>query len=136
MYGPVWLFIIVTVAIYVRVGRYIYLHLRQLRELGVARNWAEDVNRLATVSTTELYEIDPLPSNLQQDHSLEDESGVCRQSTASELPINRHLSRINRANSGLSITAWAYTRYSFLFFIALLVTWVRHFLLYKIFHYN
>jgi hypothetical protein len=72
-------------------------------------DWTEDVNRIADASTTEIY----------------DRSGAFRQQATSEHSINRHSSGLIRVSSDSNMAAWAYARYSFLFFIALLVTWVR-----------
>ncbi|RFU23784.1 hypothetical protein B7463_g12554, partial [Scytalidium lignicola] len=90
LYGPVWLTIVVTFAIYVRVGLYIYSQIKQRRALGMTGDWIEDVSRIADTSTTERYVMRPAPSCPYQDHSQADESGTLRQETVSERSINRH----------------------------------------------
>lgn len=117
LYGPVWLIIIVTFVIYARIGLYIYYHLKQLRGLGMTTDWSEDINRIAETSATEGYEMRCAPSSQHQGHAL-------RQQIPSEHPVNMRARPLHRVGSDSNVAAWAYARYSFLFFIALLVTWV------------
>jgi len=123
IYGPVWLTIIVTFAIYLRVGLYIYLQLKQLRAVEMCGDWIEDVNYITDTSATEMR---PMPSHQYPHNSQVDQSRILRQQSISVRFINRHsdASGLVRAHSNSTTVGWAYTRYSLLFFIALLVTWV------------
>lgn len=127
IYGPVWLTIIVTFTIYLRLGLYIYFQLKQLRAVEMSGDWAEHVNRIADPSVTELQAMEPTVS---QQHSQADQSGTLTQQAASAHSINSHsgASGSARASSHSTMAAWAYTRYAFLFFLALLVTWVCYFI--------
>lgn len=125
LYGPVWVIIGVTIAIYIRVGLHIYSNLKQLRALGMTGDWTDGVNQIADASTAEMYEIRPASSRTFQDHSQADESGPFREQIISQHSINTHSSQLVRVDSDPNMAAWAYARYSFLFFIALLITWVE-----------
>jgi hypothetical protein len=117
---------------------YIYSLVKQLRSFGMSGDWSEEVNRIADTSTTERYMTRPGPSYPCRGQSQADESGTLRQQTVSERSINRLSGggEIVGAHSGSNMAAWAYTRYSFLFFLALLVTWVCHEFLHGFFPYG
>ena len=136
LYGPVWLTIIVTFAIYLRLGLYIHFQLKQLRAVEMSGDWVEHVNRIADTSVTEIHRMELTPPHPYQQHSHADQSGTLRQHTVSVRSNNRDsgASGLVRARSHSTMAAWAYTRYAFLFFIALLVTWVCFFFLHGLSH--
>lgn len=113
-----WLIIIATIAIYVRVGIYIYSHLRRLREVGVASDWVEEANRTVDTTTTRDHDTIAAPSGQEQAESLGNH-------VPSQTSSNRIRREHRRSSSDSNMAVWAYARYSFLFFIALLVTWVK-----------
>lgn len=126
LYRPAWLMIAGTFAIYIRVGLYIYMQVKELRALGVTGDWSEEVNRIVDTSTTERYMTRLVPSYTRCCHRQADESGSLRQQTVPDRSSNSHSASVEllRVHPGSNMAAWAYARYSFLFFIALLVTWV------------
>ncbi|KAJ6103900.1 hypothetical protein N7486_004122 [Penicillium sp. IBT 16267x] len=119
LFGPVWLIIIVIFTIYSRLGLYIYFQSKLLRGFRFAGDWT------ANSSSTENYVIRTTPSPYQ-DHIQADESDIVGQRTVSGRLSNPQMgiSEISRVRSDLNMATWAYLRYAFLFFIALLVTWV------------
>ena len=132
LYGPVWLVIMITIALYIRIGLYIYSRLKQFREVQTSTDLAEDINRIAQTSNPETYEMTQAPSTPDQYPRQAAESGISVQRTATEHSIRTHSRDLVRTGSDSNMAAWAYARYSFLFFLALLVTWVRYILLLSI----
>jgi hypothetical protein len=116
LFGPVWLIVIVTFAIYIRVGLHIYSQLNQLRALRTAGVGTENVNQITDTSSIEGYDIRPATSCSYQNDNQTNQS---RHSGASE-PVSMR--------STSNIAAWAYARYAFVFAIGMLITWVCYYM--------
>ncbi|KAB5543034.1 hypothetical protein GE09DRAFT_1205390 [Coniochaeta sp. 2T2.1] len=105
LFAPVWLILLVIFAIYCRVGVYIYLEVKQIRRLGVTTtDWVENIDELVDTTSIEEGQEPNAPGN----------------------PISTYsdVGELVRGQSIIRMGAWAYLGYAFLFYIALLVTWV------------
>lgn len=91
----------------------------------ISSDLTEEINHMADTSNTERYEMREASPTPDQYRRQADEADASRQRTATEHSISAHSREIVRSSSDSNMAAWAYARYSFLFFIALLVTWVR-----------
>ncbi|KAH0548675.1 hypothetical protein GP486_007781, partial [Trichoglossum hirsutum] len=137
-YGPVWVVVMFTVFIYILAGREIYQKRRQLRKFSHPGPLEIVDNPFVSTKTTKIEvtsepaesrnpsitslkppnqdAIRVLPSRAYMEYSITIESGA----NAPKSP------RIERPRTALdaNTAAWGYTRIAFLFFLALLITWV------------
>ncbi|KAI9773015.1 MAG: hypothetical protein M1839_002245 [Geoglossum umbratile] len=134
-YGPVWLVVVVTVLIYVIVGIDIYKKRSQLRKFSHPRPAPQ--HRGTLVSKTTKVEVTSEPAAT---HKPRDPWELCRiGSNSSPTPSYMEYSitiegagvgRDSQAESPLPTgidtnkASWGYARIAFIFFVALLVTWV------------
>ncbi|OBT78740.1 hypothetical protein VF21_02635, partial [Pseudogymnoascus sp. 05NY08] len=107
LYGPVWLVIMITIALYIRIGLYIYSRLKQLREVQTSTGFAEDINRIAQTSNPETYEMTQASSTPDQYPRQAAESGISVQRTATENSIRTHSRDLVRSGSDSNMAAWA-----------------------------
>lgn len=116
LYGPVWFIVVLIFAIYIRVGLHIYSRIKQFPSTSTGHSSSYGINRIDGSSMTETYHMTPARSPQSE------ESIVRRQETAIDSFSDTH--GFDGRRSSLDTAAKAYLRYAFLFFIALLVTWV------------
>ncbi|RDW93180.1 putative cAMP receptor-like protein [Aspergillus mulundensis] len=150
-YGPVWFVIFLTLSIYARIGKLVWRRRRQLREAGgldttidlsipddppfskiteirIAREDATAAEAGPSVEPDSSFSCiqshRPYSVNVQAgSHHLELEP-IRSPEPPTDQPPNREY-RNSRTVSGVNSAAWAYTKYAMLFFVALLVTWVK-----------
>jgi len=132
-YGPVWLVVIITITIYVIVGIDIFKKRNQLRQFSSLRNGDSVVSKTTHVEVTsepaqthigmrDPWELRSVPTKHSPTSSLAEYSITIessRDTTRREPLIERPLRGID-TNSA----SWGYARIAFIFFVALLVTWV------------
>jgi hypothetical protein len=116
LYGPVWFIVVLIFAIYIRVGLYIYSEIKQFPSASTGHSSSYGRNRIGGSSMTETYNMTPARSPQCE------ESSVRRQETAIDSFSDTH--SFDGRRSSLDTAARAYLRHAFLFFIALLITWV------------
>lgn len=101
-------------------GLHVYSRSKQLLQVSSSHSGLKGSHRIRGSSTTERYEM-TVPVSLQCE-----ESRLQRQDTT--VGSLTHTNTRDSVHSNLNTAAYAYLRYAFLFFIALLVTWVCSFL--------
>jgi hypothetical protein len=129
-YGPVWVTILITLGIYIRSGRCVYLQFKETREL-------RGINNFGELEFGTWTSVDSGRHVMGQVLSLEDglsrayESGMQRQQILEEeisvQPVPHEYSQRHRRR-GVSYSRSvesAYSIYALLFFVALIVTWVH-----------
>jgi len=135
-YGPVWLVVVITFLIYIIVGIDIFKKRSQLRKFSHPR--PATAHRGTLVSKTTKVEVtsepapahrsrnprelcrtgpNPSPVPSYMEYSITIESGP---GSESDSPAERPLP----TGIGCNAASWGYTRIAFIFFVALLVTWV------------
>ncbi|KIM92968.1 hypothetical protein OIDMADRAFT_138728 [Oidiodendron maius Zn] len=132
-YGPVWLVIIGTFTIYIIIGRDIFQHHRTLRSfvrplpkprphLNPHRSTnaiiVEPTSGVSTSDLSHLHEQNHAEAYLPPTRQFSQNS-INAESTAQSQPR-----RVPATEFIMNRTLWSYLRCSFLFFIALVVTWI------------
>lgn len=116
LYGPVWFIVVLIFAIYIRVGLHVYSQFKQFPSTSTGHYSSYGANRIDGSSMTETHQTTPARS------SRCEESSVREQETAIDSFTGTN--GFDERRSSLDTAATAYLRYAFLFFIALIVTWV------------
>ncbi|KAH8698397.1 hypothetical protein BGW36DRAFT_376004 [Talaromyces proteolyticus] len=116
LYGPVWFFIVLIFVIYIRVGLLIYSRFKQLLQVSSNHSGIEGPHQIESFSTTDRYEMTVAVSLQCEESRLQRQETAVGSFTLTTTRDSMH--------SNLDTAAYAYLRYAFLFFIALLVTWV------------
>ncbi|KAI9374531.1 hypothetical protein BJX61DRAFT_497664 [Aspergillus egyptiacus] len=151
-YGPVWLVILMTLAIYARIGNLIWRGRRQLKEAGgldttidvsipdehpfsmtmEIRITREDATPMSLDAVGPSLDFDCIQPSLRP-YSVNVEAGIARPCPVQLEPVRSEPlanppdpNRYSTAPiaSEVNAAAWAYTKYAMLFFVALLATWV------------
>ncbi|KAI9780522.1 MAG: hypothetical protein M1839_006640 [Geoglossum umbratile] len=135
-YGPVWVVVLITVFIYVLAGVEIYQKRRQLQKFSHPGPLEVVDNPFVSTKTTKIeVTSEPAESRNPSESSLKHDDGIrvtpsrayMEYSITIESGANAPKNpRIERPRTALdaNTAAWGYTRIAFLFFIALLITWV------------
>ncbi|KAI9772674.1 MAG: hypothetical protein M1840_000269 [Geoglossum simile] len=135
-YGPVWVVVLITVFIYILAGVEIYQKRRQLRKFSHPGPLEVVDNPFVSTKTTKIeVTSEPAASRNPSESSLKHDDGIRVTPSRAYMEYSITIEsgaktpkspRIERPRTALdaNTAAWGYTRIAFLFFIALLITWV------------
>ncbi|KAL5336334.1 hypothetical protein BJX70DRAFT_373017 [Aspergillus crustosus] len=152
-YGPVWLVIFMTLAIYVRTGNLVWRRRRQLREAGGLGTTIDAISTeppFSKVTEISVIREAAIPFSLEvagpsinqfdcmqashRPYSVNVQAGFAPPSPAQLEPMGNDETPTETSNydpycnsttvSEVNTAAWVYTKYALLFFVALLITWV------------
>ncbi|MCJ1243120.1 hypothetical protein MMC30_000317 [Trapelia coarctata] len=146
LYGPAWICILITFALYVWAGRVIFIKRKQLRSFNNNPGPTMVENPFTSFKTTEIHvtselaclptpsdtelsdKLDPkskgLSSQGYEQYSIKIERGPLAQAPPPTPGAQAAVQRHNNAAMEANTAAWGYTKCALMFFASLMITWV------------